>query len=129
MSLSDNKLTEALEAFCKRLVEGSEADPTGGTWDELTPGAQHHLKERYLGPLFAAAQVLAKPEVVESAEELNALPVGSVVLDDSQDVLRKYCHGHEAEGHKCHLYWDSLDEYGESFVVLPATVLHVGGGQ
>jgi hypothetical protein len=106
MTLNDHKLTIALDAFCKRLIEGSTADPTGGTWEELTAGAQHHLKERYLGPLFAASQVLDSVLCDMVRDDFqNELSTEGATRDSTMSV-RGWL--------KTHGLWSGPDTWGES---------------
>ena len=70
-----------------------------------------------------------KPQQVTTAEELDALPVGSVVLSDP---YRHHSHGYPVAFQR----WDtgnwhrggrSSDTHPD--YILPATVLHVGGAE
>jgi hypothetical protein len=55
-------------------------NPTGGRWDQLTPMAQNYVKEHHIGALHAAAKVLTAPRTITTAEELDGLPWGSIIL-------------------------------------------------
>lgn len=120
--ISDEQLGEALEAFCKRLVEGHPMLPSGENWEDLDLDIQNKVKTPYLGPLHTAAQVLAKPRVVRTEAELDALPDGSVLLDGGKLPIHK-----DDEGR-----W----RYGDLVLYTPLIVssnpeglpvLHVGG--
>lgn len=89
MPIPDHVLTEALEAFCRRLIEGHPTLPTKFSWDDVDLNMQNKLKTDFLGPLHTAAEVLVRPRVIESAAELDAMPVGSVVLDGDGDPWKK----------------------------------------
>ena len=80
MTTNDAKLTDGLNAFCRRLIEGHPSLPTGQSWEAIDLDRQNKIKTNFLGPLHAAAEVLTKPDVVTTAEELDALPSWSVVL-------------------------------------------------
>jgi len=54
-----------------------------------------------------------KPRTITTAEELGALDTGSVVRDETGDVLKL-----------THRGWLSTDDEDASYVVLPATVLY-----
>ncbi|MEZ2373086.1 hypothetical protein [Arthrobacter sp. RCC_34] len=58
MSAPDHVLSQALEAFCRRLVDGSEVAPTGKSWDSWPLNVQNDLRERFISPLYAAAKVI-----------------------------------------------------------------------
>ena len=70
-----------------------------------------------------------KPRTVTTAEELDALPVGSVVLDDDGDAWKLH-HRMERPDKTWHTYWtmadfsDNLDGSETLAEYLPATVLH-----
>jgi hypothetical protein len=118
-------MTEALDAFCKRYIEGSEVDPTGNRWDSTLPLVKNVVRDTFIGPLHHAAQVLTKPRTVTTVEALDALPVGSVVLDAEGKPLMNDGDRSEqwlrSEG-VAHPAWLSSQE-----ISMPATVLHVGG--
>jgi hypothetical protein len=119
--LRDEVLTEALEAFCRRMVEGNEVNPTGGRWDHLTPMAQNYVKEAHIGALHAAAQVLTRPAVVTTAAELDALPNMSVVLSADGCAFQQNGHANRRKT------WSALgDTFWVEEIDLPATVLHRG---
>ena len=59
MSESDETLTLALEAFCKRLIEGHPEVPTGATWErDLDMDTKNKVKDRFIGPLHSALQAV-----------------------------------------------------------------------
>lgn len=63
-----------------------------------------------------AAHLESLHPVIETVEQLDALPVGAVVLDDMSDVLQRF---NAAGG------WILLGYDGLHLPVLPAVVLHV----
>jgi hypothetical protein len=96
--------------------------------NELAESIATHLDEtwgmRDFGPAhqdyeLAEALIVAgwtKPRTVTTVEELDALPVGSMVLDSDPDALLKTHNG----------AWRSLcaeEPYGGRYLSLPATVL------
>jgi hypothetical protein len=123
---SDAKLTEALDAFCKRAIEGNEMNPTGLRWEGFDHDTRNLWKDKFLGPLFAAAKVLTAPETVTTAEELDALPYGSAILDVYGAVrVKGRAHSNFSGG------WAMVGKDSCPMHLLvngkPFTVLHIGG--
>lgn len=65
MTATDEALTTALEAFCRRLVEGHPTLPTGQSWEAIDDDTQNKIKTNFLGPLHAAAKALDDARLVE----------------------------------------------------------------
>ena len=124
MTTNDAKLTDALNAFCRRLVEGHPSLPTGQSWDETDLDTQNKIKTNFLGPLHTAAQVLTKPDVVTTAEELAALPLKSVILSDGGEAWQKEFTG--LHGYTWVTYARHMDSRRAASTLLPATILHEG---
>ncbi|QRY51834.1 hypothetical protein [Mycolicibacterium septicum] len=80
----------------------------------------NHLREQGRGVWMALGLALAvqaewaKARTIETAEDLDALPVGSVVLDDMNDALRRF---NLAGG------WQLLGYGGLHLPALPARLL------
>ena len=110
MNVPDHILTEAIDAFCRRLVEGHPSIPTGQSWDDVDLDTKNKIKANFLGPLHTAAQVIARPRAIDSPTELDALPVGSVVLDGDGEGWQK-----------------DHDGWADDGPSLPATLLHEAG--
>lgn len=98
--------------------------------DETTDGlGEWHEATEYLEWVRKEVQrilIASRPRVVETVEELDALPVGSVVLDKAGDVGKLICdYSNDPAGE---LLWE-LAGYGATFgasdVDLPATVIHL----
>jgi hypothetical protein len=125
MTTNDHTMTLALDAFCKRLMEGHPSLPTGQSWDATDLDTQNKIKTNFLGPLHAAATVLTKPRQVTSVDELDALPVGSVVLDSRGNAFQRVYLDEPVD-----LNWYSVGvRWGVTAaeVSFPAMVLHEGG--
>jgi hypothetical protein len=110
-------------------TKGREVNPRDELAKLLTETSRAYIGEygAYVDEVEAphlADAILAagykKPRAITTVEELEALPVGSVILDTDPDTCRKNEYGR----------WNSLDDPEESFSSrsllgsLPATVLH-----
>lgn len=93
--------------------------------DELAEIVGNSLVTRN-SPKQTADEILAagyrKPRTITTVEELDALPVGTIILDSDPDACMK------VEGGR----WRSIDDPEETFSTsgisgsLPATVMHEG---
>ena len=58
MTARDDILTEAIEAFNRRMIEGHPANPTGQKWEDYDRDTQNLFKDRTIGALAAAYDVI-----------------------------------------------------------------------
>jgi hypothetical protein len=52
--------------------------------------AQNYVKEHHIGALHAAAKVLTAPRTITTAEELDGLPWGSIILVHARNYAYPY---------------------------------------
>ena len=100
--MSDNERDELADELQQFALTHDRED--GRTWAD------------YADALLAAGY--RKPRTITTPEELDALPVGSIILDVENDAWQKMTSGS----------WSCADQVnGSPSGYLAATVLHVGG--
>jgi hypothetical protein len=92
--LNDYELTVLVEAAASGTVNSRASIHGGSTWDEMDPATKNNYREAALPFILHGTRELStlgysKPRTITTAEELDALPVGSVILDGSGLSLHK----------------------------------------
>jgi hypothetical protein len=116
MNISD----EAVEAAAKAIF----GDPSGETWGLQLPAVKERSREDARLALEAAAPHLIAARLVETVEELDALPEGVMVRTDTGFYLK------EALRHGISTWVTTNERYyfKAEDVPLPATVIYAPRG-
>lgn len=85
--LTDHELTVLVESAAKGATDSWSGHHGSPTWAQLAAPEKNLVRETALPFIFHGTKALAdlgwsKPRVITTAEELDALPVGSVVLSE-----------------------------------------------
>jgi len=125
MSTERDPLTLATEALASRNFDAE----CGDTWTFDNLPAE--IKRGWLSEALKQAKIVAahfEPRQVTTVEELDALPVDSVVMESEQDtfIIRTM----RGVFHRFPDGWYVVAGHGaRTNIELPATVLHVGGAE
>jgi hypothetical protein len=129
--VTDHDLSDLVEHAAKGAVNSAASIHGGPLWEALEASSKNNVREAALPFIFHGTQALEeigyrKPRVVTTVKELDALPIGSVVLHRGRPFQRFA--PHNGGSYVYHL-WQSPDggfvrtsEGGR--LILPATVIH-----
>lgn len=103
---------------CFERVDEWEATPEDERHDDNYPASDYEDCQWWLRRADAALELL-RPRVVETIDQLEALPEGSVIHDGESCICERDDNGWLITG--------SRNSYSHHDIVLPATVLHLPG--
>jgi hypothetical protein len=122
--LNDHELTVLVDAAASGAIDAQAALHGSTPWADMDPMSKIAVKEAALPFIFHGTKALAdlgysKPRLVTTVDEMDALPVGSVVLDPLGLSLHRDIIGWNCSNGTRHVDREELER--DAF---PATVIH-----
>ena len=130
-TLTDHDLTALVEAAASGSYNSKAAHIGAPDWEHVDAASKNIIREHALPFIFHGTKALEelgyrRPRTVISIEELDALPAESIVRDANGFTWDKWW---DEDGHEFSWWATTGDrvQYSPKRVILPATILHVGG--